>query len=72
LFFLDYSVFCPKVAIFATSMSPVRTRSQEALTLEAEEAELLAAAQAQARAEDEIQGRLPREVLNINKRLDRQ
>jgi hypothetical protein len=44
-------------------MSPVRTRSQEALAQVAEEAELLAAAQAQARAEDEIQGRLPREVL---------
>jgi peptidoglycan hydrolase CwlO-like protein len=38
----------------------------------AEEAELLVAAQAQAQAEDEIQGRLPREVLNINKRLDHQ
>jgi peptidoglycan hydrolase CwlO-like protein len=53
-------------------MSPVRTRSQEALAQAAEEAELLATAQAQARAEDEIQGRLPWEVLNINKRLDRQ
>jgi hypothetical protein len=62
----------PESCHFATSMSPVRTRSQEALALEAEEAELLAAAQAQARAEDEIQGRLPWEVLNINKHLDRQ
>jgi hypothetical protein len=51
-------------------MSPVCTRSQEALAQAAEEAELLVAAQAQARAEDEIQGRLPREVLNINKRID--
>jgi hypothetical protein len=39
---------------------------------QAEEAALLAVAQAQAAAEEEIGSRLPREVLNINKRLDLQ
>jgi hypothetical protein len=44
----------------------------ERLEQQQEEAALLAAAQEQARAEEEIGGRLPRDVLNINKRLDLQ
>jgi hypothetical protein len=53
-------------------MSIIRTRSQDRLEKEAEEAALLAAAQAQAEAEEQIQGHLPREVLNIQRRLDLQ
>jgi hypothetical protein len=41
----------------------IRTRSQERLEQQAEEAALLAAAQDQAREEEEIGLRLPREVL---------
>jgi hypothetical protein len=44
----------------------------ERLEQQQEEAALLAAAQDQARAEEEISGRLPREVLTINRRLDMQ
>jgi hypothetical protein len=53
-------------------MSIIHMRSQDRLEKEAEEASLFAAAQAQAEAEEQIQGRLPREVLNILRRLDLQ
>jgi hypothetical protein len=53
-------------------MSPVATRSQEALDKAAEEAEMLEAVKAQARAEEKIGHRLPREVVNLAKRLDLQ
>jgi hypothetical protein len=53
-------------------MSPVRTRSQEALDQAAEEARDLEMAQALAEEEAEIGRRLPREVININKKLERQ
>jgi hypothetical protein len=53
-------------------MTHRRTRSQDRLAAEAEEAELLAQAQAQAEEEDEIGSRLPREVININRHLDHQ
>jgi hypothetical protein len=52
------------------TMSINKTRSQDRLDRAAEEAAILEAAQAQARAEEEIGARLPREVLNINRRLD--
>ncbi|KAK1649380.1 hypothetical protein QYE76_067185 [Lolium multiflorum] len=54
----------------ATSI--IRTKSMERLEQQQEEVTLLAAAQEQARAEEEISGRLPREVLTINRRLDMQ
>jgi hypothetical protein len=50
-------------------MSPVRTRSQEALAQAAEDAKILAAAQAQALEEEAIGSRLPREVLNLSKAM---
>jgi hypothetical protein len=50
-------------------MSHRRTRSQDRMATAAEEADLLAAAQAQAAEEEAISGRLPREVLNIHRRL---
>jgi hypothetical protein len=53
-------------------MSIIRTRSQERLTEQAEEAASLAAVQAQALAEEEIRTRLPCEVLTINWLLDLQ
>jgi hypothetical protein len=53
-------------------MSIIRTRSQEHLAEQAEEAASLAVAQAQAAVEEEIRARLPREVLTINRRLDLQ
>ena len=52
--------------------SIIRTRSQEHMDRDAEEAALLQAAKEQSRAEEEIKERLPREVLNINCRLDEQ
>jgi hypothetical protein len=51
-------------------MSHRRTRSQEKLAAAAEEAELLSAAQAQAEEESLIGSRLPREVLNLSRRLE--
>jgi hypothetical protein len=51
-------------------MSIICTRSQERMVEQAEEAAILAAAQAQAAAEAEIGSRLPREVLNVSRRLD--
>ena len=53
-------------------MLPVRTRSQDALDKAAEEAAILQTAQDQARAEEEIGHRLPREGLNISRRLEQQ
>lgn len=53
-------------------MAPIRTRSQEAIAQAAEEAALLEAAQLQAREEEAIQDRLPREVLNLGRRLELQ
>ena len=55
-----------------TSSSIIRTRSQERLEQAAEDAAILAAAQEQVATEEEIQGRLPREVLSIQGRLDLQ
>jgi hypothetical protein len=52
-------------------MSPVRTRSQEALDQATEEARDLEMAQALVE-EAEIGRHLPREVININKKLERQ
>jgi hypothetical protein len=49
-------------------MSPVRTRSQEALDQAAEESRDLEIAHALAEEEAEIGRRLPSEVLNINKK----
>jgi hypothetical protein len=53
-------------------MSIIRTRSQERMAEQAEEAAILAQAQAQAAAEEEIRSRLPREVLAISRRLEQQ
>jgi hypothetical protein len=53
-------------------MNHQRTRSQEKMAAAAEEEELLAAAQRQAEEEAEIEGRLPREVLNLSRRFDQQ
>ena len=49
-----------------------RTRSQDHITAEGEEAALLEAAHEQARAEEVIRDRLPREVLNLHRQLQHQ
>ena len=49
--------------------SIIRTRSQEKIAMEQETATRLAAEEQQAREEDEIREHLPREVLNIGRRL---
>jgi hypothetical protein len=51
------------------AMSPVRTRSQEALDQAAEEEELLQQQREKEREEEEIRHRLPREVLELSKRF---
>jgi hypothetical protein len=52
-------------------MPIIHTRSKQRMDWESEEAALLEAAQAQAAAQAEIESRLPHDVININKMLER-